>query len=88
MRTGCPWRDLPASFGKFQAVYNCFNRWSKKGIIQGIFKKLSTDTDKEWLMSLPVDDPDLRVVAGQCVATAVLLALSLVVFCRRSLRAG
>ena len=21
MRTGCPWRDLPASFGKFQAVY-------------------------------------------------------------------
>ena len=46
MRTGCPWRDLPASFGKFQAVYNCFNRWSKKGIIQGIFKKLSTDTDK------------------------------------------
>ncbi|EEV89734.1 hypothetical protein HMPREF0198_0136, partial [Cardiobacterium hominis ATCC 15826] len=35
MRTGCPWRDLPpASFGKFQAVYNCFNRWSKKGIIQ------------------------------------------------------
>lgn len=50
MRTGCPWRDLPASFGKFQAVYNCFNRWSKKGIIQEIFKKLSTDTDKEWLM--------------------------------------
>ena len=30
MRTGCPWRDLPASFGKFQAIYNCFNRWSKK----------------------------------------------------------
>lgn len=50
MRTGCPWRDLPASFGKFQAVYNCFNRWSKKGIIQEILKKLSTDTDKEWLM--------------------------------------
>ena len=43
MRTGCPWRDLPASFGKFQAVYNCFNRWSKKGIIQEIFKKLSTE---------------------------------------------
>ena len=21
MRTGCPWHDLPASFGKFQAVY-------------------------------------------------------------------
>ena len=43
MRTGCPWRDLPAAFGKFQAVYNCFNRWSKKGIFQEIFKILSAD---------------------------------------------
>ena len=50
MRTGCPWRDLPASFGKFQAIYNCFNRWSKKGIIHNIFKILSADADKEWLM--------------------------------------
>ena len=37
---------------------------------------------------LPVDDPDLRVVAGQCAATAVLLALSLAVFGRRNLCAG
>ena len=50
MRTGCPWRDLPAAFGKFQAVYNCFNRWSKKGIFQEIFKILSADADREWLM--------------------------------------
>ena len=50
MRTGCPWRDLSASFGKFQAIYNCFNRWSKKGIIHNIFKILSADADKEWLM--------------------------------------
>ena len=50
MRTGCPWRDLPASFGKCQAIYNCFNRWSKKGIIHNIFKILSADADKEWLM--------------------------------------
>ena len=50
MRTGCPWRDLPAAFGKFQVVYKCFNRWSKQGIFQKIFKRLSADADKEWLM--------------------------------------
>ncbi|WP_249368975.1 MULTISPECIES: hypothetical protein [unclassified Actinomyces] len=38
--------------------------------------------------SLPVEDPDLRVVAGQCLAATALLALSLLVFSRRSLRAG
>ena len=43
MRTDCPWRDLPAAFGKFQAVYNCFNRWSKKGIFQGWCPKMYAD---------------------------------------------
>ena len=38
--------------------------------------------------SLPVDDPDPQVIAGQCAAAAALLALSLLVFSRRSLRAG
>lgn len=38
--------------------------------------------------NLPVDEPDVGVLVGQCAAAAVLLALSLVVFCRRSLRAG
>ena len=50
MSTGCPWRDLPAAFGKFQVVYKCFNRWSKQEIIQKIFKRLSADADKELLM--------------------------------------
>ena len=50
MRTGCPWRDLPAAFGKFQTVYKYFNRLSKQGIFQGFFKKLSADADKKWVM--------------------------------------
>ena len=50
MRTGCPWSDIPATFGKFPTIYSCFNRWSKKGIFQKILKRLSADADKEWLM--------------------------------------
>jgi transposase len=30
-RTGMPWRDLPACFGKGEAVYNRFRRWEKNG---------------------------------------------------------
>ena len=38
MRTGAPWRDLPEEFGPWSTVYNQFNRWSKKGIIDNLFK--------------------------------------------------
>ena len=29
-RTGCPWRDLPDCFGKWDAVYNRFRRWEAR----------------------------------------------------------
>jgi transposase len=31
-RTGAPWRDLPACFGRWDAVYNRFRRWEKSGV--------------------------------------------------------
>src|ERR1035438_7305079 len=31
-RAGHPWRDLPDYFGKWDAVYQRFRRWQKKGI--------------------------------------------------------
>jgi transposase len=29
MRTGCPWRDVPESFGDWNAIYRRFHLWSK-----------------------------------------------------------
>uniref|UniRef100_UPI0036D7A165 IS5 family transposase n=1 Tax=Photorhabdus sp. RM322S TaxID=3342825 RepID=UPI0036D7A165 len=49
MRTGCPWRDIPADFGQWNTVFCRFNLWSKKGILQLLFKWLSHHTDSEWL---------------------------------------
>jgi transposase len=31
-RTGFPWRDLPAQFGPWGAVYKRFSRWGKRGV--------------------------------------------------------
>ena len=31
-RTGIPWRDLPARFGDWKIVHECFSRWAKSGV--------------------------------------------------------
>lgn len=49
MRTGCPWRDLPREFGQWSSVFRRFNLWSKKGILEMLFKALSRVTDTQWL---------------------------------------
>lgn len=48
-KTGIPWRDLPERFGKWNSVFQRFNRWSQKGIWQRIFEAVQ-DPDLEWLM--------------------------------------
>jgi transposase len=39
-RTGTPWRDLPARFGNWDAVYNRFRRWLGRGIWAGLLRAL------------------------------------------------
>ena len=48
MRTGCPWRDLPQYFGKWNSVYQQFNRWSASDKLMSAFKLLVDEPDLEW----------------------------------------
>ena len=41
LRTGMPWRDLPARYGPYTTAYNRFNRWSKQGVWEDVFYALS-----------------------------------------------
>lgn len=48
LRTGCPWRDFPEYFGRWNTAYRRFFFWSRKGILLRLFRKLSKDSDSEW----------------------------------------
>jgi transposase len=45
LRTGSPWRDLPACYGLWNTVYQRFRRWARSGIFQNIFESLSVGGD-------------------------------------------
>lgn len=61
LRTGAPWRDLPASFGPWQTTYACFRRWTANGLWPALLKALSSKHgDNEYLM---IDSSAMRVHA-------------------------
>jgi putative transposase len=48
-RTGAPWPALPERFGKYNSVFQRFNRWAKRGVWERIFDALQ-EPDTEWLL--------------------------------------
>jgi transposase len=50
LRTGAPWRDLPADYGGWKNTHRRFCRWRDKGAWERILEALINDPDFEWLM--------------------------------------
>jgi transposase len=40
VRTGAPWRDMPAGYGSWAAAYGLFRRWQRAGVWQQILTAL------------------------------------------------
>jgi len=87
LRTGSPWRDMPERYGRWNSVYQTFNRWSKQGVWQRVFKELRREADNEANM---VDSSVVRAhqhaagaKGGSSTSSSVVRA---VVFPRRSMR--
>lgn len=49
IRTGCPWRDLPSSFGNYNSIFKKYSRWCKNSNLLNIFKLVSENADLEWV---------------------------------------
>jgi transposase len=54
LRTGAPWRDLPARDGPWRTVASRFYRWQRAGIWQRLFATLKQQADAvgqlNWLL--------------------------------------
>jgi transposase len=48
-KTGVPWRDLPARLGKWNSVWQRFNRWCQRGVWERVLAVLQ-DPDLEWFL--------------------------------------
>ncbi|MGK5558355.1 IS5 family transposase [Actinomadura kijaniata] len=45
VRVGAPWRDVPACYGSWQAVYSLFRRWQRAGVWTQILTTLQSRAD-------------------------------------------
>ncbi len=49
-RTGSPWRDLPASFGKWNTIFNRYRDWDKADVFVRLFEACSDEPDMEYAL--------------------------------------
>lgn len=50
LRTGCPWRDLPPDYGKWNTTWRRFKTWRDRGVWERLLELVADDPDLEWLM--------------------------------------
>lgn len=55
VRTGAPWRDLPAEYGPWQTVYGLFRRWQRDGTWALVSTGLQTRADAAGLTTWEVN---------------------------------
>lgn len=77
LRTGIPWRDLPAEYGSWQTAHRRHQQWSEDGTWDRVLAAVQTDADAageiDWRCS--VDSTIARVhqhgaTAARCSSTA------------------
>jgi transposase len=43
LRTGAPWKDLPARYGAYQTVHRRFQNWVRSGVLEAVLLALAQD---------------------------------------------
>ena len=50
VRTGAPWRDLPAELGNWKSVFKRFRAWVKGDVFKRLFDAVSDEPDMQYAM--------------------------------------
>jgi transposase len=72
MKTGAPWRDLPARFGPWQTVYDRFRRWRRAGTLDQAVARLQRDLDRAGLIDWSAFCIDSTTVRASRAAAGAL----------------
>jgi transposase len=83
VRTGVPWRDLPARYGPWETVYGLLRRWQRDGTWKKILTALQADADARGLITWDVSVDSTVARAHQHAAGARKKGIS-----RRNPRVG
>lgn len=67
-RTGAPWRDLPAEFGKWSSVYRQFRRWTLSGLWEDIMNVLNQSGAVPSALQM-IDSTVIRAVSVRCACS-------------------
>ena len=67
LRTGAPWRDLPASYGDWKNTHRRFCRWRDKGIWEKLMEQLIGEHEMEWIISTRATSKRMLTPAGHGV---------------------
>ena len=70
VRVGAPWRDVPACYGSWQAIYALFRRWQRAGVWQQIVTGLQARADAAGLITWDVSVDSTIARAHQHAAGA------------------
>lgn len=70
LRSGAPWRDLPARYAPHTTCYNRFRRWTKAGVWDRIMDAISTAHDGNIRM---IDGTSVRVHHSAATLKKVIL---------------
>lgn len=70
VRTGIPWRDMPAEYGPWGRAYDLFRRWQRDGTWQRIFTVLQAQAGAKDLITWDLNVDSTVVRAHQHAAGA------------------
>nr|WP_275406678.1 IS5 family transposase [Actinomadura bangladeshensis] len=70
VRVGAPWRDVPACYGSWQAVYSLLRRWQRDGTWANILARLQAEADAAGLIGWQVGIDSTVLRAHQHAAGA------------------